>query len=227
MILIISRKKSAARNLTEALKTIGILSYPITASETFKEISPMYRAVVVIDPGFLADIKHFIDSIHSYVKNIPVYAVYTEPIGEEAKYFVNTISDRAYTGTLINDLADYLHDNSLPCVGDYRLAGINASADLGEVLYFDRHVDLTKTQSLILRFLLRSYPNPKKAETIIKYIYKPSKSPEPSSIRTHICKINESFKAIFGDPIIASPNGLGYVIYTPELKKRYQKNEQA
>lgn len=223
MILIIAQKKSYARELTNILDILGIISYPTTLTEAFREVSPMYRAVVVIDPDFLLDTKNFIDTVHSYVKSMPVYALYSKEVGKGAHYFTGYFMDNIMSKTFINKMVDYAKKNGIRCPGDYRLAGINANADLPEVLYFDRKVDLTKTEAKILRFLIRSYPEPRKCETIIKYLYKPTKAPEPSSIRTHICKINSKFENIFGDAIIRSPEGTGYVIYTPELKKRAQE----
>ena len=223
MILIVAHKKSYARELTNILDILGVISYPTTLAEAYREVSLLYRAVVVIDPDFLCDTKSFVDTIHSYVKSMPIYALYSKEIGKDAGYFTDYFMDNIMSKTFINRMAGYAKANGIPCPGDYRLAGINANADLPNVLYFDRNVNLTKTEAKILRFLIRSYPKPRKCETIIKYLYKPAKAPEPSSIRTHICKINSKFENIFGEAIIRSPEGTGYVIYTPELKKRAEE----
>lgn len=225
MILIVSRKKSQGRDLANVLDYVGLLSYPTTLTEVFSEISPMYRAVVVIEPDFILDAKKFVETIHSYHKTIPVYAIYHDEIGEDGRYFTHCFKDNIYSSTMIYKMSDYARDNDIPRPGDYRLAGINASIELGEILYFDEKVNLTKTEAKILRFLMRSYPTPRKCETIIKYLYKPTKAPEPSSIRTHICKINAKFQEGFGDSLIASPEGQGYVIYTPVLKEKYKQEK--
>ena len=223
MILVVSRKKSHSRELVNILEIVGIVSYPVTSGEVFSEISPMYRAVVVIEPDFLFDVRHFIDTIHSYVKGMPVYALYQDKIGEEGRYFTECFTGNIFSSSMVNAMAKYAKRENLPCPGDYRLAGINATVDLGEILYFGKKINLTKTEAKILRFLIRSYPTPRKAETIIKYLYKPTKSPEPSSIRTHVCKINSKFKELFGEGIICSPESAGYVIYTPRVKTNNEK----
>lgn len=222
MVLVISQKKSRARDLCELFKYAGIPSYPITVAEAYNEISPMYRAVIIIEPSFICDVAEFIGSMRKYLSNIPYFAFYYSEIGPESSYFDDSFSGDSKSGNLLTRMLEYMEKGSFSLVGDYRLAGINASIDQNEVIYFDKTVNLSKTEKMILRFLIRSYPLPRKPEMIIKYVYKPSKAPDISSVRTHICKINAKFKSVHGEVLISSPKSAGYVIYTPILREKYE-----
>ena len=128
---------------------------PATAKEAYSQASPFYRAILVYEPSFLFDVKGFIDTIHSYVKNIPIYALYAEKVGEEGVYFEDCFTDNIFSSSMIYRMEEIAVKKDLPCVGDYRLAGINASVNLKNVLYFDKPVNLTKTEKKILKFLTR------------------------------------------------------------------------
>jgi hypothetical protein len=226
MLLIVSRRKNYSRELSNILGTVGILSYPVSATEALSEISPLYRAVVVIEPSFLYDAESFIESIRRYVGNMPVFALYYEKIGKESVYFNHAFLDNIFSETFLLVTQKHLEGLKLNSLGDYKLAGIDASVDKSSVLCFDESVELTKTETKILRFLIRSYPIPRSCQSIIKYLYAPTKAPEPSSIRTHVCKINAKFKDIYPETLICSYCGEGYIINTPELREGFKTNEK-
>ena len=89
----------------------------------------------------------------------------------------------------------------------------------GGVNYFDTRINFTKTEAMILRYLIRSYPLPKNAESILKYSFRPSRTPEPASIRTHISIMNKKLEAATGRRMIILEPGRGYLITTPEYAK--------
>jgi DNA-binding response OmpR family regulator len=70
---------------------------------------------------------------------------------------------------------------------------------------------------MIIRYLIRTYPNPTSAQKILKHAYKASKQPDVSNIRTHISVINKKFRTVAGRSLIEMHENLGYRILTPEL----------
>ena len=84
-------------------------------------------------------------------------------------------------------------------------------------LYFGKPLPLTKTEAMILKTLIVTYPRPTSAKEVLKYAFKQNKTPEASNIRTHISVINKKFRAVAERNLIALTVGEGYVILTPEL----------
>ena len=123
------------------------------------------------------------------------------------------------TPALASKIIEYSRLNSKESIGDYRLAGFDASCDVVGVNYFFQKVNLTKTEAMILRYLIRSYPIPQKSEDILKYAFKASRLPDKSSIRTHISIMNKKFVSHLGDKMIVSVSHDGYRILTPEFAK--------
>ncbi len=221
MLLIISKKKSTAATIAEMIRYSGVVCYPAALSEGLSEIGTMYRAVVIIDPDEFPDPEDYIKRIRSYLSNIPIFALYSRKEFIHLPYFDESYTSLTYSATFISKLSEYSVKKGYSGIGDYRLAGINASPKLPSVTFFDKAVNLTKTEAMILRFLMRSYPIPRKPKAIIKYVYKPSCAPDEMSIRAHICGINKKFHRYIQRNLIKSPDRNGYVIYTPELMEKY------
>ena len=100
--------------------------------------------------------------------------------------------------------------------GEYMLLGLDASVDSKFVTNFSTVISLTKTESLIVRALIRAYPSTLSPKQLLRYAFSQSKLPDPTSIRTYICSINKKFHHRFARKLVVSLNG-GYVILTPEL----------
>ena len=104
----------------------------------------------------------------------------------------------------------------VPLPGNYRLCGIDASVTKREVFYFDDVLHLTKTETAILRFLIRAYPLGLSAAEMLDMLFRPSKRPEASDIRTHISSMNKKFRDLTGRALIFMTPHIGYRISTPE-----------
>ena len=218
MLLIINQSKRITRSVSEIFYYMGILSYGATPPEGLSEISELYRAVLILSPEEFPDIADYIRRLKSYKGNIPIFAVCNSE--SEAKY--SNLFDEIYckpisSAELVDRIMDYFVDEDRPHVGDYRLAGLNASIDQIVTHYYFRPVELTRTETMILRFLMRSYPHPMPVEKILKYAFRHSRKPEPSSIRTHISSINKKFEHQADRRMISSVPGVGYLICTPEF----------
>ena len=220
MLLIISQSKKLSKSIRETFHYMSILAYNATPHEAFSEISEIYRAVLIINPECFPDIIDYVNRLKSYKSDIPIFAMSDE---EEKPFypdiFDGTFTKNSFTPLLAGKIISYANENNRAKIGDYRLAGFDASSNLVGVTYFDRKVELTKTEAMILRYLLRVYPIPKSAEEIIKYAYKPSRIPETSSIRTHISLMNKKLEMALGRKMIVHAPGKGYLILTPEYEK--------
>ncbi len=212
MILVINRSKKEGRRLADSFHYMGVLSYAVTPAESFGEISTLYRTVVLMHPERLPDERDFLRRLNSYLSGLPIYAISdsAELKGEYRAVFKTS----AYSAVLFGRIARELLDDA---PGIYKLAGIDASHDLCTTEYFGKALPLTKTENMILRTLIKTYPLRMNAKRILKYAFKTTRVPEPSNIRTHVSVMNKKFREITGRNLITSVPGEGYRILTPEL----------
>ena len=106
----------------------------------------------------------------------------------------------------------------LPLLGAYSLAGLSLDCDLSCPQYCDTPIPFTKTEAMILRYLVRTYPDGTDVHHILRYAMRPASLSDPSGIRTHIYGINRKFLSKTGRRLIASTPGEGYKILTPEAE---------
>ena len=220
MLLIISQSRKLAKSVQETFYYMSILAYGTTPHEALSEVSTVYRAALIINPDSFPDINDYVGRLKSYKSDLPVYALTDN---KEKPFYVDIFDGiftrNSMTPLLASKIISHANDNNRSKIGDYRLAGFDASSHLVGVSYFDRKLNLTKTEAMILRYLLRAYPVPQTAEDIIKYSFKPSRIPESSSIRTHISIMNKKFEASLGKKMIVHAPDKGYLILTPEYEK--------
>ena len=227
MVLIVNRRKRDANAVSEMFHFMGILSYPATPTEALSEISLLYRAVIVMEPQTLPDARDFVKRLRSYVRTIPIFAV--SDMIEDFKYkeiFDGIYRFSIFSSTLASKMIEVTKELGQPLMGDYRVAGINASCDMNFVSYFDRAIPFTKTEAMIVRTMVRAYPLPLPAAKILKYAFRPSRSPEAASIRTHMSSINKKFRNLFGRNLSVLVPERGYVIATPETLRELLPSEK-
>ncbi len=225
MLLIISQNKKLSRSISDTFHFMSILSYAATPHEALSEVSGLYRAVLIISPESFPDINDYVTRIKSYKSDIPVFAL-TEnaPPSYYPDIFDGTFTKPHFTPALAQKIINYANENNRARIGDYYLAGFDASSNTVGVNYFYTKVNFTKTEAMILRYLIRSYPIPQSAKSILKYAFRPSRMPEPSSIRTHISVMNKKLENTIGKRLITLKAGEGYFIMTPEYAK-FAKNK--
>ncbi len=217
MLLIISKNKKTASDVADTFRYMSILAYAATPSEALSEVSELYRAALVISPELLADSRDFVHRLKSYKLDLPIFAVTDEEFDKDTLSCFDAVFKKpTFSPALAEKIIAFANEQSRARIGDYRLAGINASSDVLGVTYFDKKVRLTKTEAMILRYLIRSYPLPKGAKDILKYAFKSSRAPESSSIRTHISLMNKKLEAIMEKRAILLIPHEGYLISTPE-----------
>ena len=220
MLLIISQSKKTAKSVSDTFYYMSILAYGTSPHEALSEISELYRAVLIINPENFPDINDYVQRIKTYKSDIPVFALTDgnpEPFYPDI--FDGIFTKPSFTPSLASRIISYANENNRAKIGDYRLAGFDASSNLVGVNYFYKKVNLTKTEAMILRYLIRSYPVPQKAENILKYAFRSARAPEASSIRTHISIMNKKFDTALGKRMITLSLHKGYLILTPEYSE--------
>ena len=218
MILIIDKQKKIATSLSDAFFNMGILARGCTPNEALSEISEIYRAAIITSPELLADTREFTERMRSYASGVPLFAVVSQEDKEEfSPLFASVFTKGSYASRIADEIIKYADENSLPVPSSYTLAGIDASSDLSSPTYFWTALPFTKTETMILRFLIRSYPTPVSAERILSYSYRPSRMPDIANVRTHVSIMNKKFRAITGRNIIEPVFSSGYRLLTPEL----------
>lgn len=216
MILIINKSKKDAHGLSDMFYYMGILAFCATPAEALSEVSTNYRAVIIMNPNSLPDKEDYVNRIRSYA-DIPLFAITDIHDSHDSILFDGIIKKGIYSAKIYKYLSEYSiqHGKKLP--GNYQLAGINASCDLRAPVYFFKALPFTKTETMILRTLIRTYPQPTSAKNILKYAFRPSKAPDISNIRTHISVMNKKFREATGRNIITFEIGAGYRVLTPEI----------
>ncbi len=212
MILIIDHNKRRRESVSEMFYYMGILSYPAAPMEALSEISTLYSAVLFSSTDDIHELSRYVGKLRSYAP-VPVFAL----ADEASDIFDGCFPSTAYSSTVAVGIARYLDARGLHVLGTYRLEGISANADIPTPTYFDKTLKLTKTETMILRYLIRSYPNPQPPADILKYAFKASRRPEAASVRTHISVMNKKFTAVAGKPLTVHATDSGYLIATPEI----------
>ena len=220
MLLIISPSKKNARAVSDTFHHMSILSYGATPHEGLSEISGLYRAVLILHPESFPDVIDYVSRLKSYNSALPIFALTERPPALiYSELFDGIFTRHTFTPALAEKIISYADENRLARIGDYFLAGFDASRNLVGVNYFYTKIKLTKTEAMILRYLIRSYPVPQSAENILKYAFRQARAPEASSIRTHMSLMNKKFSETIGRRMIVNEPGEGYRILTPELSK--------
>lgn len=216
MILVIDKTLHRAAAYADMLHYMGVVARAEGYKTALAEASLCYRAAVIVNPTDLPDMQDYLRRLASYIGKAPIFAIVgnREDIPRTVG-FADCFDDGIYSSTLMCRIADYCAKNALKVPGTYVLSGIDASIDRGEVMLFDTAIPLTRTERMILRYLISVYPSSADAEKILKYAYRPSRRPEESSVRAHICIINKKFRKIIGRSLISHKCGEGYSVITP------------
>ncbi len=217
MILIIDKSKKNARRIAEMLYYMGFIAIAETPSDALSEISTQYKAAIIINPDKLADCIDYAERLHSYAAGVPLFAISDCNIFRGSACFEEVFKTGTYAARIAETLILRLGRNA---PGTYKLAGIDASVNKSFASYFNSPLHFTKTETMILRALIKSYPRTASAKEILKYAFRASRVPELSNIRTHISVMNKKFREISGRNLIISEIGSGYKILTPEVMEK-------
>lgn len=218
MLLVIGKTKPEASAVSDVFNYMGIVSYGTTPDGAAYEFSNRHRAILFIHPEDISSSDKLIKMARTYSLDAMIFALRKQDGGETSDFSALYSSfDAVFESSLLS--SDMLYriiccqnERGTAPLGTYRLAGLDASASYDTVSYFDASSQLTKTESMILRFLIASYPIKRSAQDVLKYSFRSGKFSEPSSIRAHICSINAKLSAMIGKSPIISDRGLGYYL---------------
>lgn len=214
MILVIDKSEKGANAVADMFRYMGILANALTPPHALSEISTVYSAALIVNPTALPDCDDYIDRLASYAGTVPIFALVEKGSAPSFKRNIKVFHSGSYAARIVSEISEYCVARGLRIIGDYRLSGIDASVENRYVSYFGKKISLTRTEAMIVRALIRTYPTPTPPAKLLEYVFKASKRPDVSNIRTHISMINKKFREVTGENIIASKAGEGYSILT-------------
>ena len=218
MLLVIDKTKSHADAASDIFNFMGIVSCGASPECATGEFSNRHHAVLFIHPERISSVKEIVKLARAYSLDSSVFAISANrdydynDAPELYSIFDKVFADGSLSSNIVYEILTYQSEALKNPIGSYRLAGIDASVHNAAPTYFDTPIGLTKTETMILRFLIASYPLPKSAKEILKYAFRSGKTPELPSIRTHISAINRKFMNIAGRYVISNELSRGYII---------------
>ena len=218
MILVIDKSKKEGRSFAEAFKYMGIVARAESPSSASGEISTFYRLIIIVDPHTLPDEREYVRNLRSYLGGVPIMALTDSAIADPAIYELSAGKSLS-AAEIYGVIRKYFKSSRLYPPGEYLLFGLDASAEARFVTNYSTVLSLTKTESMILRTLIRAHPIPLSPKDLLKYAFNQSKLPDPRSIRTYVCSINKKFQHHFKRKLIVSIEG-GYTVLTPDLAEK-------
>ena len=217
LVLVIHRSEAMTLSAVEMLQYMDILAFGARPKEALSEISTRYRAVLFLYPEQLPDMREYLGRLRAFGGDVPFFAISDdESLMNDPSLFLHVFRTGTMSSTVATEMVRLTRERGLPCIGDYRLSGIDASFHLFNCYFYQTPVTLTATEARILRFLIRAFPARVGAREMLPYIFSPTKLPDPATVRTHICSINRKFREHNdGRRIIDLTPRLGYRILTP------------
>ena len=226
MLLIIDRSQKSREAIRDICYHLGILSNTAAPEKASYEISNRYRAVLIVEPAGILMLETLIENLRVYSLGAPIFALSEKRGGYDESIFEKVFVKSTFSCDDLIEMIRFEEEHSKRVMGDYRLMGIDASVFSQETTFFDHPFKLTKTELMILKYLIRYYPNHASADDILKFAFRTARAPEISSIRTHISSINKKFLKISGRTLIVSEPRIGYRIMTPLLEARIAEERE-
>ena len=218
MLLVVDKLQSNADTVSDIFNVMRIISYGTTPEHAAFEISNRHRAVLFVYPERINAIEELVELAKTYSLDTSVFAISAKQ-NPKLDYGnkLYTIFDAVFpsdslSSKIVYDFIAYQTKTGKTPLGSYRLAGLDASINVADSTYFDTPINLTKTETMIVRFLIASHPVSRSAREIIKNAFRAGKMPELSNVRTHITSINKKFMKLANRRIISSVVGKGYHI---------------
>lgn len=215
MILLIDKSQKDATLVSEILFNMGFLSLAVTPERAPSEISNRFRAVIFLSPERMGSLEEYVPMIRKFSLGSPIFALCRKPYFEGEALFDKVFYDAEISYDLIGDIIEVQTNMKKRRIGSYRAMGIDASVYSDEVTFFDIPLGLTKTETMILRYIAVNFPTRVKPQDILRFAFKSGKCPEIANIRTHISSINKKFVKIAKRQFIVSENRLGYTLAKP------------
>ncbi len=216
MILIINNSKKEALLLSEAFYYMGVLSRGVTPPEAYAEVSDIYKAIIIVKPERIANKDLFIASIRECTSS-PIFGVVDSYVATDRYLFDGCLSGEFYCSKIYEYIIKHFNEKRSSPPGIYIYRSFNASSVLGAPRYKSITLPFTKSETMILRTLIKLSPDPVCAKDILKYAFRESRSPEISNVRTQISIMNKKFKFEVGERLIDFSYNSGYKIRTEDF----------
>ncbi len=216
MILIIDQNPKNSRGLSDMFSYMGILSYVTSAENALYEPLSLFSAILFSDADKIQE-SSLILRIRNAFLGIPVFAISSHFQNESL--FDLTFKKGIYASAIYSQILTYSQKRKIRAPGVYKTEEIDASAMLSHPIYMGEQIKLTRTENFILKALILSSPKPIFAKELLKYVFKPTKTPDISNIRTHISIINKKFREKTGQNLISHSN-LGYCFCSEQADKK-------
>ena len=218
MILVVDKSMKNAHALCDIFYFMGIISVAAKPDTAVKIVTNRHTAIVLCNPEKMLWPEELIRTLRSRSLGSPVFA-----LAQDKDSFINNhkrlsmmfdkvFSDRTFSSTFIKAIIEYQREHSLPVTGEYIFEAINATAYRKNVTFFDYEIPYTKTEKMIIRYLIRMYPAPARLTDIMKHAFKHTCTSELSNIRTHISLINKKHRDYVCLNLIYSEPRVGYRI---------------
>lgn len=213
MLLIVSKPKIQAEDLSDMMNFMGVLSLAATPTEAIFEISENYRALIVISGEKIEEETEGALLHRAKELQLPTFSLSKD---ENSNYDF-TLKRTLSASEILSSITSYCKSYGYRLPGEYVAEDLDLSLAHREALCYSESITLTRTEAMIVKALLRFYPRPAKASEILKIAFRAKRLPDEASIRTHISKINKKAMIISGRPLISNFDKLGYVLYQKEL----------
>ena len=203
MILVINDNLGLCESITEMFRIYGMPCYGTTIADAMKEPANLYSHLLIPEPYTSTDIEETVKNLRSKFPDSPIFKVGIPQADESNIFDAIIFPKKGKCGIvlgIVNLVLDYLGSKK------YSIGNLKVSAEQTCIFYKEKTVNITKTESLILRCLILTFPSGCQKEDILKYCFRRGSYTEVSAIRTHICSINKKFQAAIGEKLILSEN---------------------
>ena len=210
MILLIDCDGTTARAIAGFFRYYGIPTERLGAKEACEFSKGSYTCAILCGADH-SDRDGFIAKVHTALGECPTFII-------ADRFSSAELSDGTYgrfvlaDGSLPFRINDSLQKSGRRSLFYYEREGV--CLDCGGTLSVKgkASIRLTKTEAMLMRLLIDTYPTPICAERAVGCVYPDEKRPEPSVIRTHVCAVNKRVEGLVGLPLIRSVPHEGYIL---------------
>ncbi len=205
MIITVSINLEDAVSLSDMFYYMGIPSCALTPEEAVMNIPSYCRAVIVM-AGSEKNIYHI--SEKTTPLNIPIFTLGNSDLSRLGE----KIDDSLSCADIVSRICTYNKAHGIKSPTEYALGEIDTSLILTSPTFTGIKLPFTKTEALIMRTLISAYPDAIESGDILKYAFRKNRTPDISSIRTHISIMNKKIRSAVGKNVIEMISGKGYII---------------
>ena len=159
MILIVDKIQSRAAIASDMLYYMGILSCPITPDKALAEINNRYRAVLIMNPEQIDKVDELAISVRRFSLGAKIFAISQSSEINSSLHglFDKTFAAGGLNADVVSEIIRFGAPGHTCRIGTYRALGIDASISLDSVRFFDTDIHFTRTETMIIRYLILRY----------------------------------------------------------------------